>query len=1057
MKKFCLILVLFGIYLFLLGLSSKSSVFAAGTTYLYVSLTNQGNSPTANVDYYIVREDGTEVARRNDIVGANNTVYKTFTDPQGTFTGYTIIWTAQKSEGAAPGDWLCWEPETSFIGGDRNAADDIEWTASVNFTCNLPPSGPSQPSGFSGSCDGSNGFNSWNASSGASYYSIINGTTNPPENGGYSSQSPGGTSVSWGGLSPGVTYYQRVNAVNASGAWSSPSYTSFTCPGAAPPPPPPPPPPPSGHAGSLSRSVPSCAVGLYDASFSWSGSGSGWFFDLTTDSSWSGWEFQDVSGRTSTGWPGLPTNTTIYWRVWDTIDHHYGASFNVPECGGTYPTPGYGTPTYATPYGTPYATPALTDPSIKFHLYNDTNGDGVRQSSEDFTNNFGGAATIRVNNVNRVLSSDGETAYIVFNPSQTVNVVVNTSSGWAARAWETGSGTNRSGTFNFTSPNTYTATPTHTSANGSIGYKYRIGIYQPQPPTVDLKANGQDGPITVASGSSVALTWTTTGSPTTCTGSGAWSGAKAVGGGSQNVVVGANSTYTITCTNSGGTAVDSVTVNVAVVPTNLNVTGLLACATGAAANYNATFNWTGSASNWTIDVDGDGNWGNGWLATKTVVSGTTTTGPAGFTNSLVFQPGQTYYWRIYYNLPGSHVYYTAGAGDSSTGPGDAFTVPWCLDLKAKFVNNAAPTTYQAGEVANLIVRVTNIGGQASSATTVGVWTSSQGGFPSCTGLGVGAGTVPASQSFGVPALALGESRDIPVSFNVGGASGIANAYVIPSCNQNDRFWPNNATNGEYWVGDTREDEDDDDAGNDPTDNLATLPGGFTYVVESDAWFETTGGDVGSHGTITVVAPPSGKYQSTYLVAGKEGLDTDLSSEAGWRIGNYTKRLIPTGGTYNFLKERFRQKATTEACSLGALATGTGPHFCASDVTLSGSVPGGHKVLFVDGSLTVDGNLTVGAADTVTFIVSGNINVDPTVTQMDGIYVAGLAFNSSSSSSALVVDGAVYADAVSLGRVLVPASANDTNPAEQLNFQVKYLVGLNSVLGSPSVSWREVAP
>lgn len=92
------------------------------------------------------------------------------------------------------------------------------------------------------------------------------------------------------------------------------------------------------------------------------------------------------------------------------------------------------------------------------------------------------------------------------------------------------------------------------------------------PPSVDLTINGSvASEITVARGSNLNLRWNGT-SPsnvpnaTSCTASGAWSGAKSHLGGSNDLPANATATYTLTCTGPGGSASDSVTVNVVDVP-----------------------------------------------------------------------------------------------------------------------------------------------------------------------------------------------------------------------------------------------------------------------------------------------------------------------------------------------------------------------------------------------------------------------------------------------------------------------------------------------------------
>lgn len=77
-------------------------------------------------------------------------------------------------------------------------------------------------------------------------------------------------------------------------------------------------------------------------------------------------------------------------------------------------------------------------------------------------------------------------------------------------------------------------------------------------PTVDLKAD----PTVIAAGTTSAISWTTTGSPTTCTASGAWKGDKTAFGAESTgrITASGNYTYTLECKNGAGTATTSVTV-----------------------------------------------------------------------------------------------------------------------------------------------------------------------------------------------------------------------------------------------------------------------------------------------------------------------------------------------------------------------------------------------------------------------------------------------------------------------------------------------------------------
>jgi len=80
-------------------------------------------------------------------------------------------------------------------------------------------------------------------------------------------------------------------------------------------------------------------------------------------------------------------------------------------------------------------------------------------------------------------------------------------------------------------------------------------------PTVDLKANGSDGPVNVAFGNQVNLSWTSN-TANTCTASGDWSGSKAVSGSETIYNLTSSKTFTLMCTGNAGSASDSVTVNV---------------------------------------------------------------------------------------------------------------------------------------------------------------------------------------------------------------------------------------------------------------------------------------------------------------------------------------------------------------------------------------------------------------------------------------------------------------------------------------------------------------
>ena len=83
-------------------------------------------------------------------------------------------------------------------------------------------------------------------------------------------------------------------------------------------------------------------------------------------------------------------------------------------------------------------------------------------------------------------------------------------------------------------------------------------------PTVDIKANNSNGPVTIPYNTATTLSWTST-NTTSCTASSTpsgWSGSKAITGSESTGNLTAQKTFTLSCTGLGGTISDSVTVNV---------------------------------------------------------------------------------------------------------------------------------------------------------------------------------------------------------------------------------------------------------------------------------------------------------------------------------------------------------------------------------------------------------------------------------------------------------------------------------------------------------------
>lgn len=92
-------------------------------------------------------------------------------------------------------------------------------------------------------------------------------------------------------------------------------------------------------------------------------------------------------------------------------------------------------------------------------------------------------------------------------------------------------------------------------------------------PTVDIKANNSDGPLTIPYNTSAILSWVST-NANSCYASGNWSGTKPISGSESTLNLTSTKTYAVICTGYGGQASDSVTIFVGTQP-SLVVTKLV--------------------------------------------------------------------------------------------------------------------------------------------------------------------------------------------------------------------------------------------------------------------------------------------------------------------------------------------------------------------------------------------------------------------------------------------------------------------------------------------------
>ncbi len=457
---------------------------------------------------------------------------------------------------------------------------------------------------------------------------------------------------------------------------------------------------------------------------------------------------------------------------------------------------------------------------------------------------------------------------------------------------------------------------------------------------------------------------------------------------------------------------------------------------------------------------------------------------------LVPKEGVNYFWRVAAsnaNGVGAFKYNDGSTAGTLGYPGAFITTAICknrYDLKATFVPGSwNKQNFIANDTATVNVEVENV----ASPTNAGDSPATQlyfyyrgGTMPACSPTsGTLSPPVPldgtqptgVAKSYDVGVLHAGQKVSISISFNVGTGTGTTSAlaYVVPTCS---------------FLSDPN--------GTDPDFSNNVTPPGFSYTIGINKFFQSTGGDVGAGGTISVgvnssalVAPNTPTYQSQYLLAAGSVNSPAAAAPGGYTISSYNKGQVISGGIYNYFANRFRAKAMAANPGQCNLTNGQnfpdGLYYCSGDMTISSTsniTIGGNAVFFIDGNLnintnvsTVDFNLyTTGSA---VYIVKGDINIGTRVVNLQGVFIGRKSFGDCISTinncqvftivtSPLIVTGAVYLDGEDGGKLNLQRSDwhvanNGLLPSDKFVFDPKYLVLLSNLLSNSSVGWRETTP
>ncbi len=190
-------------------------------------------------------------------------------------------------------------------------------------------------------------------------------------------------------------------------------------------------------------------------------------------------------------------------------------------------------------------------------------------------------------------------------------------------------------TGNLIAARTYTLTCT--GNGGTATDTVTVNVNAAPQVSADIKANGSDGPVSISHNTSANLTWTSQNADTCVVTPGSYSGTS---GSHATGNLTASQTYTVSCTGQGGTATDTVTVNVSAqqITADIKANGSDS-AISIAYNTGATLTWTSSgATSCTIQpgnitgTSGSQSTGNLTVSTNYIL--TCTNGSATATDSV---------------------------------------------------------------------------------------------------------------------------------------------------------------------------------------------------------------------------------------------------------------------------------------------------------------------------------------------------------------------------------------------------------------------------------------
>lgn len=236
------------------------------------------------------------------------------------------------------------------------------------------------------------------------------------------------------------------------------------------------------------------------------------------------------------------------------------------------------------------------------------------------------------------------------------------------------------------------------------------------------------------------------------------------------------------------------------------------------------------------------------------------------------------------------------------------------------------------------------------------------------------------------------------------------------------------------------------------------------------WFQVQGGNAYANKDIFSSVPAGNAFNTNVTNTASEGTSyfgESFTPGFSEPVRNANSGSFPVAELvdYQSLYSRFGVSALTpidgsdidKSGYSGTGSTGnTAVYYRNGDLTLSTNWTGftGNVVIFVHGDLAINTNVTVAQGSFLGFVVSGDITIDPDVTNVEGFYFTDHTITTGSSATQLTLSGTFVArDGFTLGRDL----ADDTLPAEVFEYRPDFSFTAPNELRRPYRNWQETAP